>query len=270
MLKRILVVRKMSALEYYYNGNHNSNELHAGKEMHEKNIKGIERFLKQNGKKFDVVTRKELSEKLISNYDAVISAGGDGTVIATAAYNKDIPQLNLKTDSRSAGALCQEGVKNSLRKLLSGDYTIEEWTRQDVYLDGKFIGRALNEVCIGESLKFSKLAKYDLIFRDYKLGLIRKESQSGSGLIIVTGTGSGAWPAAFKPFPKKSNYFEFNNLLLHSGRIARGSTNEFLMNYQGHEGKFAIDTAEYNLPRDSQLKIELSKFPLPAIIIGEK
>jgi NAD kinase len=264
--KKILVVRKMSALEYYYNGKHKSEIINECDRNHTQSVQEIERILKKENIKFNVVTRRELSEKLIKSYDAVISAGGDGTVIAVAAYNIDTPQLNLRTDSRSTGAICQKDIPKALNSFLNGQYKIEEWQRQDVYLDGKFIGRASNETCIGEVLRFDRLARYELLFVDAESGLPKEETQSGSGLIIVTGTGSGAWPAAFKLYPKDSLFFEFKTLLQHSGVIEKGRAKYVRLTYKGHEGKFAIDTQDYVLPRDSQLEIKLSKNPLRIVI----
>ncbi|MEK6757809.1 MAG: hypothetical protein AABX88_01645 [Nanoarchaeota archaeon] len=264
--KKILVVRKMSALEYYYKGKHKSKIINESHEEHNQSVKKIEKILKRAGKKFDVITRKELSENFVNNYGMVISAGGDGTVIATAAYNLGTPQLNLKTDPRSAGALCYEDISKSLNSFLNGQYKIEEWQRQEIYLDGKFVGRASNETCIGEKLRFDKLARYKLTFLDVEDELIKQEIQSGSGIIIVTGTGSSAWPAVFKPHSRSKPYFEFRTLLPHSGIIERGKTGDLKIDYKGHEGKFSIDTKEHDLLRDSQLEIKLSKNPLKVII----
>ena len=264
--KKILIVRKMSALEYYYNGNHKSEAINESHKSHNQSLGRIEEILKKAGAQVDIVTRKELSEKLLKSYDAVISAGGDGTVIAVASYNLDVPQLNLRTDSRSAGALCQKDVEKALELFLSGEYKIEKWQRQDVYLDGKLVGRGSNETCVGERLRFDKLAKYKLTFLDAESGLTQQETQSGSGIAIVTGTGSSAWPAAFKTYPRNSPYFEFRTLLPHSGAIGQGKASYVKIDYKGHEGRFSIDTKEFDLPRDSQLEIKLSKNSLRIII----
>ena len=264
--EKMLIVRKMSALEYYYNGSHKSRAIKESGRCHNQSVQKIERMLGRAGKEFRVATRKELSEQLINGYDAVISAGGDGTVIAVAAYNLNVPQLNLKTDPRSAGALCQKDISRSLNSFLNGKYGIEEWQRQDVYLNGKFMGRVSNETCIGERLRFDKLARYKLRFLDAESGSIRQENQSGSGIIIATGTGSGAWPALFKPYPKNRPYFEFRTLLQHSGEIKQGKTSYVRIDYRGHEGKFSMDTQECDLPRDSRLEIKLSGNPLKVIV----
>jgi NAD kinase len=264
--KKILVVRKMSALEYYYRGKHKSQKIRESAKNHDRSIVKITRILRKAEREFDIVTRDELSEEFVSGYESVISAGGDGTVIAAAAYNLGVPQLNLKTDSRSVGALCQEDITQALECFFKGNYKIEEWQRQDVYLEGKFIGRASNETCIGERLRFDKLARYELIFSDAETGLTEKEIQGSSGIVIVTGTGSSAWPAAFKPYSRSSSYFEFRTLLLHSGITEQGKASYIRIDYRGHEGKFSVDTREHILPRDSQLEIKLSKNPLRVII----
>jgi NAD kinase len=266
MTKKILVVRKMSALEYYYKGKHESPKLIESARNHDRNLARITRILKKAGREFDVVTRDELSEEFVSGYESVISAGGDGTVIAVAAYNLNVPQLNLKTDFRSVGALCQEDIVEALKYFLKRQYRIEEWQRQDVLLNGRFVGRASNETCVGEGLRFDKLARYELTFSDVEIGLTERENQGGSGIIIVTGTGSSAWPAAFRPYSRNSPCFEFRTLLLQSGVIEKGKASYIRIDYRGHEGKFSIDTKEYNLPRDSQLEIELSKNPLKVIM----
>jgi NAD kinase len=265
-IKRVLVVRKMSALEYYYNGNHKSKTILDSHENHSESVERIRNLLKNAGIAFDVITRKELSEELVSNYDAVISAGGDGTAIAIAAYNKDKPQLNIKTDSKSTGALCQTEIEYAIKALIQGRYRLEEWQRQDIYINGKFIGRASNETCVGEKMRFDQLARYELEFFDVDLSLIKSEIQSASGIVIVTGTGSSAWPAAFKPFSKEARYFEFKTLLQHSGVIKNGKANYFRIIYKGHEGKFSLDTKDFDFPRDSVLEIKPSDNPLRVIV----
>lgn len=255
--KKILVVRKMSALEFYYDGNHQSADLRESKDEQDGNVKKILEKLQKAGFSYKVVTRRDLTESLVESYDFVFSLGGDGTVIATAAFNKDKPQLNIRIDVKSNGNLCYSPEK-AIESFLAGEYKIEEWTRQDIFLDGKFIGRALNETAVGENLDFTKMARYNLKAdreTDY---------HKDSGIIIVTGTGSTGWPGAFKPYSRKSKIFKFLTILPCEGR-KRGSGNHFEIEYKGHEGKFTIDTAKHDLPRDSLLKIKLSENPLKVI-----
>ena len=162
-MNKILLLRKISPLEYYYKHKNPSEELRNGHDNHNHGVDLVKSILTQREIDFDVVTREELSEDLVSKYDAIFSLGGDGKVIATAAFNKNTPQLNLVTDESSHGALCQKHISASIANFLMGNYHLERWTRQDIFLNNKFVARALNETCIGEDgLNFSKMVKYEL------------------------------------------------------------------------------------------------------------
>ena len=259
---KVLVVRKMSALEFYYKGNHKSQELKKSQEKHDESIKKIEEILQSFGFQYKIVTRDELTPPLVDDYSYVISAGGDGTVIAAAAFNKDRPQLNLKTDAKSKGALCHHDIEKALEAFVKSDYKIEEWTRQDIYLDGRFIGRALNETCIGgEGMKFTKVARYNISTNEKS----ELKYHENSGIVIVTGTGSTGWPSAFEPYPRDSTLFKFKTAWPIKGS-ERGEGNNFKIEYKRHKGGFSLDTIDYDLPRDSVLEIGLSENPLKVIV----
>jgi len=255
MKPKILIVRKMSALEYHYNGNHKSAALKESHEEHNENVDKILEKLEKAGFLYKVVTRDELTEPSVDEYDFVFSAGGDGTVIATAAFNKNKPQLNLKTDIKSKGALCHQDIEKTLENFVKGDYKIEEWTRQDVYLDNRFVRRVLNETIVGELLKLSKMARYNIQVDG------KTEYHENSGIVIVTGTGSGGWKNAFERYERSSDVFKYVTVIPNGN----GEGKYFNIEYKGHEGKFALDTIEYDIPRDSVLEIKLSENPLKVI-----
>lgn len=248
---KIVVVRKMSELEYYYNGNHKSNVLNLRDSWQSDSLEDIGAILEEAGKEYHIMTRRELSQEIVNETDLLISAGGDGTVIASAAYNEKTPQLNIRLDKGSRGALCNKDFRVALKDALEGKFDVEEWARQDVYLDGKFTGRALNEICVKEKGGLSKMAKYNL----------NGEYQENSGLVIVTGTGSGGWPKAFEKYSKDSKVFKYKVAFPAIGN-EMGEANNFIIEYKNHEGMFELDTVAYDLPRDSVLEIKLSKNPL--------
>jgi len=264
---KILVVRKLSSMEFYYHNQNVSRELLDSKLENDSHIKNLEEILKKYNRDYDVKTRLDLTYDLVDRYDLVISAGGDGTTIATAAYNKDKPQLNLRTCHDSKGKLCQDDTEDVINAFFDGNYKIEKWTRQDVYFNDVFIGRALNETCIGEALKFTKMAGYKLYFsygnKEYT------DEQRNSGLIIATGTGSTGWPSLFDPYSREEKSFRFKALLPYEGNIHYGEGDYFKIEYKKHQGRFAIDTidtSEYDLKRDSILEIKLSNNPLNVVI----
>lgn len=259
---KILVVRKMSALEFHYNNDKEKNaaqideDIIQGDKEQREYVQNILKKLQENNYLTTVVTREGISKELVNQHDYVFSLGGDGTVIATAAFNKDKPQLNLKNDKRSKGNLCVQNTEQALEDFFNDNYKIQKWTRQDVYLNNKFFGRALNETCIGEDgLNLSKMAKYDL---NGKYG-------ECSGLVIVTGTGSTGWPKVFKPYPKTSKEFRFDTAFLAEGP-EKGVENYFKIKYLNHKGTIALDTIKYDIPRNSVLEIKLSENPLKVIV----
>jgi NAD kinase len=263
-MENILIVKKTSSLEHYYGFNNISEDLHKGHEENGNSIKKIETILRDNKIKYNTVTRENLINLRVEEYDAVISAGGDGTVIAVGAYNINTPQLNLKTDSRSKGALCCKDIEKSLESMLNGDFFIENWSRQDVYLNGRFVSRALNETCICEGTNISKMAKYDISFED-KYRRIIEDYHHNSGIVIVTGTGSTGWPYLFQAYDREDKSFKFKTNIPNIGNINSGEFLECSITYKNHNGKFVIDTIEYNFPRDSVLEIKQSILPLKVI-----
>ncbi len=262
---KILVVRKLSALEFYYHNNHGSEKLKESKAEQDECTRHIVDILEREKQNYEVVTRLDLrAGHKIDRYDFLFSAGGDGTAIAAAAYNKDTPQLNLRTDQKSNGVLCQKDSGKAVSSVLNNDYSIEEWTRQDVFLNGNFTGRALNETAVGEQLKFTKVARYEITFQDNHRMYTGRHLNSG--LVVVTGTGSTGWPGLFKPYSRASKLFKFNVIAPYSGEINEGESNYFKIKYLGHEGGLAIDTAEHDFARDDALEIKVSKNPLKVVI----
>lgn len=262
MNSKILIVRKMSSLEFHYENNKDKNtsqideDVIQGDKEQRKYVEKILKRLQENNYSPTVVTREGISEELVSQHDFVFSLGGDGTVIATAAFNKDKPQLNLKSDKRSKGNLCYANGNYALDNFFNQEYEIEEWTRQDIYLNNKFFGRVLNEICIGEDgLNLSKMAKYNL----------NGEYGEASGLIIATGTGSTGWPKLFTPYPRTSKEFHFDTALLTEGP-EKGKGDYFKIKYLNHKGTIALDTVKYDIPRNSVLEIKVSEDPLKVIV----
>jgi len=268
MFNKILIIKKISTQQFYYNGQSASSGIIEADAEQENNFLLIKKILDDKRKDYRIVSRKELTNEKVSDYDLIISAGGDGTVIATAAYNMIIPQLNLRLDKKSKGALCQHNIEEALKKTFENKYSLENWTRQDVFLEGKMIGCTLNDVCVGEGkdgLDFSKMAVYELEFVDRE-GQIQKDIHKNSGLVVVTGNGSSAWGKNFNSYSRQSNLFSFITVLPNEGKINSGVGNYFKLIYKHHEGKLALDTITHNFPRDSVLEIKLSEHPLKVVV----
>uniref|UniRef100_A0A671R7A8 NAD kinase 2, mitochondrial n=1 Tax=Sinocyclocheilus anshuiensis TaxID=1608454 RepID=A0A671R7A8_9TELE len=159
--------------------------------IHTFNVGQIVDSLQKEGIEVRIVKRGEYDEDTVRWADAIISAGGDGTMllVASKVYDKNKPVLGVNTDpERSEGHLClpvhyTQAFSEALQKLRMGEFRWQWRQRIRMYLEGTGINptpvdlhelqlsleqhstthnsperphllpvRGLNEIFIGESL----------------------------------------------------------------------------------------------------------------------
>jgi NAD+ kinase len=151
-------------------------------------------FLKENGKVYaEKNLAKNLNEKghsiqeINNKADVVVTVGGDGTILrALEKIEKPIFAIN----SGGMGFLTEVESKyalSGLRRVINGDYNLEERAKLKITVDGKRLPDAANEVTI----QTSRIAKimYLKIFIENEL----IESFGADGVIIATPTGSTSY-----------------------------------------------------------------------------
>uniref|UniRef100_A0A8C7GY23 NAD kinase 2, mitochondrial n=1 Tax=Oncorhynchus kisutch TaxID=8019 RepID=A0A8C7GY23_ONCKI len=199
--------------------------------IHTRNVEHIVESLQKEGMEVRVVKRGQYDEETVRWADAIISAGGDGTMLLVARVNEN-----------KVGHLClpvryTHAFPEALQKLRRGQFRWQWRQRIRLHLEGTGINptpvdlheqqlsleqhnqahreacslskpyllpvRGLNEIFIGESL--SSRVKYKSFKPHLTLSLHRAsyyeisvddgpwEKQKSSGLSICTGTGSKAW-----------------------------------------------------------------------------
>jgi len=130
--------------------------------------------------------------------DVIISIGGDGTFLATAAEYGDTDAAFIGVNKGSIGFLAQieeDGIDECIGRIVKGDYKILCRSRLDVSVyskDGvlKEKGLCLNDCSIGRG---AKLHTVKLLLKvDGQVA----ERFIGDGLIISTATGSTAYNLA--------------------------------------------------------------------------
>jgi NAD+ kinase len=121
----------------------------------------------------------------------IISNGGDGTVLKTARMvvecGKNIPIFPL--NSGTVGFLTEVDAREAipeLQKILEGRYKIEMHRVLDVYLNGRYLGFAVNEVVI--SGEHGRILDGQLFLDNVLISSIR-----GDRVIISTPLGSTAY-----------------------------------------------------------------------------
>ncbi|XP_033502630.1 NAD kinase 2, mitochondrial isoform X1 [Epinephelus lanceolatus] len=112
--------------------------------IHTNNVEHIVKCLRREGVEVRVVKRGEYDEEVVRWADAVISAGGDGTMllVASKVLSKDKPVVGVNTDpERSEGHLClpvryTRAFPEALEKLFRGEFRWLWRQRIRVHLEG--------------------------------------------------------------------------------------------------------------------------------------
>uniref|UniRef100_A0AAQ5YLX1 NAD kinase 2, mitochondrial n=1 Tax=Amphiprion ocellaris TaxID=80972 RepID=A0AAQ5YLX1_AMPOC len=175
--------------------------------IHTNNVEHIVKSLRKEGIDVRVVKRGEYSEEVVRWANAIISAGGDGTMllVASKVLSKDKPVVGVNTDperwlwrQRIRLHLEGTGINPTPVDLHEQQLSLEQHSQahrittmesQRSMASPSFLLpiRSLNEIFIGESLS-SRASYYEISVDDGPW-----EKQKSSGLSICTGTGSKAW-----------------------------------------------------------------------------
>uniref|UniRef100_A0A3P9AP36 NAD kinase 2, mitochondrial n=2 Tax=Esox lucius TaxID=8010 RepID=A0A3P9AP36_ESOLU len=112
--------------------------------IHTRNVEHIVESLLKEGIEVRLVKRGEYDEETVLWADAIISAGGDGTMllVASKVFNKDQPVLGVNTDpERSEGHLClpvryTRAFPEAIQKLCRGQFRWQWRQRIRLHLEG--------------------------------------------------------------------------------------------------------------------------------------
>nr|XP_020456751.1 NAD kinase 2, mitochondrial isoform X2 [Monopterus albus] len=112
--------------------------------IHTNNVEHIVKSLRREGIDVRVVKRGEYDDEVVRWADAIISAGGDGTMllVASKVLSKDKPVVGVNTDpERSEGHLClpvryTRAFPEALAKLFRGEFRWLWRQRIRLYLEG--------------------------------------------------------------------------------------------------------------------------------------
>ncbi|KAB5548946.1 hypothetical protein PHYPO_G00061520 [Pangasianodon hypophthalmus] len=112
--------------------------------IHTHNVRHIVDNLQKQGMEVRVVKRGEYDEDTVRWADAIVSAGGDGTMllVASKVFDKNKPVIGVNTDpERSEGHLClpvryTHAFSEALRKLRKGDFRWQWRQRIRMHLEG--------------------------------------------------------------------------------------------------------------------------------------
>ena len=145
-----------------------------------------------------IISDKNSSNKIFINhkdldrtYDLMITIGGDGTLLRSITYVRDlgIPIMGINTGRLGfLATLKQEMLHSELNKILFGEYDIKERSLLEVSVNNKTnfsdFNYALNEVSVGRKNTTSMIEIKTVLDSEYL------NTYWADGLIISTPTGS--------------------------------------------------------------------------------
>lgn len=197
-MKNILIVEKQTNYEYLqeHQGLNTipPKSLTKLKERHEKHYeikKIILEELNKNKFSFTEIKDHQIESKNYSKYDAIITLGGDGTLLHAVKYVTDQVVIGVNTDVKNSVGFLTKHTENTIiqaiRDYATNSANIEEWDRISASIDGKELPyKALNEVVISVPLIF-QTSHITITHGDKKL------RTRGNGLIAATNKGSYAF-----------------------------------------------------------------------------
>uniref|UniRef100_A0A3P9JJE4 NAD(+) kinase n=1 Tax=Oryzias latipes TaxID=8090 RepID=A0A3P9JJE4_ORYLA len=171
-------------------------------DIHTSNVEHVVRSLERAGIEVQLLKRGAYNEEVVRWADAIVSAGGDGTMllVASKVLSKDKPVVGVNTDperwlwrQRIRLHLEGTGINPTPVDLHEQQLSLEQHSQahrsdsQQSTSPPLLPVRGLNEIFIGESLS-SRASYYEISVEDGPW-----EKQKSSGLSICTGTGSKAW-----------------------------------------------------------------------------
>ena len=136
--------------------------------------------------------RFETFSELDSTYDLFISVGGDGTILKSVNYikNLNIPIVGINTGRLGfLATINKEEIKNTVSKILKKEYTVSERSLLSIYTNPEApeIGTnnfALNEIAVSRKNTTSMITIHTWLNEEYLT------AYWADGLIISTPTGS--------------------------------------------------------------------------------
>ncbi len=152
-------------------------------------------YLEERNILYSVFREERYSKAELAESDAIVTLGGDGTILRAAdtLQGREIPILGINVGH--LGYLTEinrkEDIRAALDALLSGNYIPDtrKMIRGRVYRQGQMIaeGLALNEILLSRKNGIS-IVRYNIFYNGKELG-----DYSADGIIVSTPTGSTAY-----------------------------------------------------------------------------
>lgn len=286
-LKKVLVVYKRSTYDLYHNEDYDPGvkqmiseghiavkSLRDSHNVHQMTVDTIIEVISNKGIQLDVIFRGDL--KPVENYDLVITTGGDGTILETSKYVKDIPILGVNSDPiGSVGYFTsanKDNFEEKINQILAGNINCLSINRLMLSINNEPIKEpVLNDVLITHSIP-AATSRYILRLNG------KEEAHRSSGIWISTAAGSTAAirSAGGKTMPIESEQFQYfvrefydrgsNKFSLMKGLLDCEESFEIIS--QMRLGRVYIDGPYFDYTFTIGDILKVSKYPYPLKLLG--
>ena len=151
----------------------------------------------------------------LDDFDAIISVGGDGTVLEASHHilNTDIPVLGIRSSSMSVGYLCTcdiTSIEEFINSIAKGTYKTENLSRLKAHIIEAETGRSRETVPILNDFLFANTNPAATTRYHLKVGDV-SELHKSSGIWFATAAGSTAAirTAGGQEYPRESTNFQY-------------------------------------------------------------
>jgi NAD+ kinase len=214
-------------------------------------------------------------EDLNSSFDLFFSIGGDGTMLRTVTYVRDLNIPILGVNTGRLGFLAnvnKEEIKESIDLLVAGDYTIQERTLLSVEMtphvkEFEEFPFALNEVTIARKNTTTMIGVETYLNDEYLT------NYWADGLIIATPTGSTGYSLSCNGpvvSPNSKNLvltpIAPHNLNARPMVIPDDTVIQLKVDSREKDYQISLDSRIASVPRETKILIKKSPFSIKSVI----
>lgn len=231
----------------------------------------------QKEKVLDIQSPNVFTE-LDKSFDFFFSIGGDGTILSTIKFVKqlNIPIVGINTGRLGfLASIHKDEIKETLSKILSGEYSISNRSLVEVETDpmhaiDEDFKYALNEVAISRKDSTSMITVETWLDNDYL------NAYWADGIIISTPTGSTGYSLScggpvVTPDTKAMLITPIAPHNLNARPLVFPDHKKLKFKVSGREEFFLIsmDSRTYSLPANTEILIKKAAFSIPLIQLHE-
>lgn len=245
--------------------------------MQSDTLSTVRKILKNNGIKYSIAIRENLSKKLFRNRDLIIAVGGDGTFLMASHHVLDeTPMLGVNSDPNFKEGFFMKADRgdfgSKLKRIIDGRCRIRKLHRLEAFIGSRRIpDLALNEFYIAAAVPYHT-ARY------YISANGKRERQKSSGILVSTAAGSYAWAKSCggRQLPVFSDNFEYVVREPYFGRtaakckLAMGilkKNQEVSIEFEFGKGIIMADSTstEHVFDSENKVKVRLSDRPVNVV-----